>query len=58
MGYVQLITLMRGRLIDVNMCRGEDREMSDHFLVEARPKVVDGWISASRMEGEKCGEGE
>ena len=31
--------------------RGEDGGMSDHFLVEARLKLVGGWRSAWRMEG-------
>ena len=30
--------------------------MSEHFLVEARLKLVGGWRSAGRMEGvRKCG---
>ena len=29
----------------------EGARMSDHFLVEARRKLVGGWRSARRMEG-------
>ena len=36
--------------LDVNVCRGEAGGMSDHFLVEARLKVVGGWKSVGRME--------
>ena len=42
---------MRGRLLYVNVFRGEGGGMSDHFSVEARQKVVGGWRSAGRMEG-------
>ena len=38
-------------VIDVKVWRGEGGEMSDHFLVEARLKLVGGWRSAGRMEG-------
>ena len=31
--------------------RGEGGGMSDHFLVDARLKLVGGWRSAGRMEG-------
>ena len=40
-----------GRLLDVKVWRGEGRGMSDHFLVEDRPKLAGGWRSAGRMEG-------
>ena len=39
------------RLLDVKVWRGEGGGMSDHFLVEARLKLVGGWRSAGRMEG-------
>ena len=32
-----------GRLLDVNVWRGEGEGMSDHFLVEAQLKLVIGW---------------
>ena len=38
--YVLLPMRMGGRLLDVNVCTGEAEGMSDHFLVEARQKVV------------------
>ena len=41
---------LRGRLLDVNVYRGEGGGISDHFLVEARLKVVRGWRSSGRME--------
>ena len=52
MNYVLLPKQMLGRLLDVKVWRGEGRGMSDHFLVEARLKLV-GVIggSAGRMEG-------
>ena len=52
MEYVLLPKLMLRRLLDVKMRRGEGGRMSDHFLVEARLKLVGGWRSAGRMEGE------
>ena len=42
---------MLGRLLDVKVWRGEGGGMSDHFLVEARLKLVGGWRNAGRMEG-------
>ena len=38
MDYVLLLKRMRGRLLDVKMCR-EGRRMADHFLVEARTGI-------------------
>ena len=53
---------MCGRLLDVYVCNWEGGGMSDHFLVEASLKFVDGW---SRMDEclksggwKKCVEGE
>ena len=43
---------------DVKVWRGEGGGLSDHFLVEARLKLLGGWRSAGRMECEKCVEGE
>ena len=51
MNYVLLPKRMPGRMLDVNVWRGEGVGMSDHCLVEARLKLVGGWISAGRMEG-------
>ena len=42
---------MLGRLSDVKVWRGESGEMSDHFLVVARLKLVGEWRSAGRMDG-------
>ena len=42
---------MLGRLLDVKVWRGEGEGECDHFLVEARLKLVGGWMSAGRMEG-------
>ena len=50
MDYVSLPKRMRGRLLDVNVCGAEGGGTSDHFLVEARLKVVMGWRSAGRMK--------
>ena len=50
MDYVLLPKRMLGRL-DVKVWRGEGGGLSDHFLVEARLKLVGGWRSAGRMEG-------
>ena len=50
MDYMLLITRMLGRLKDVKVWRGEGG-LSEHFLVEARLKLVDGWNSTGRMEG-------
>ena len=38
-------------MFDVNVSRSEGGGMFDHFLVEARLKVADGWRSTRRMEG-------
>ena len=49
MDYVLLPRRKLGRLLD-----GVERRMgglSDHFLVEARLKLLGGWRSAERMEG-------
>ena len=51
MDYVLLPTRMLGRLLDVKVWIGEGGGMSDHILVEAWLKLVDGWRSARRMEG-------
>ena len=50
MDYVLLPRRMLGRLLDVKVWR-EGGGLSDHFLVEARLKLVGGWRSAGRMEG-------
>ena len=42
MDYVLLPKQTRGRLLDVNVCRGGGGRMSDHFLIEARLTVVGG----------------
>ena len=51
MDYVLFKKRMFGRLLDVKVWRKEGVGMSDNFLMEARPKLVDGWRSAGRMEG-------
>ena len=51
MDYVLLPRRMLGRLFDVKVWRVERGRLSDHFLVEARLKLVGGWRSAGRMEG-------
>ena len=51
MDYVLLSKRMLGRLLDVKLWRGEGEGMSDHFLVEARLKLVGGWRSVGTMEG-------
>ena len=51
MDYMLLPKRMHGRLLDVKVWRGEGGGMTDHFLVEARLKLVGGWRSAGRMEG-------
>ena len=43
MDYVLLPKRMLGRLLDVKVWRREGGGMSDHFLVEARLKLVGGW---------------
>ena len=50
MDYVLSPKRMHGRLLDVKVWRGKSGGMSDHFLVEARVKLVDGWRSTGRME--------
>ena len=42
---------MLGRLLDVKVRRGEGGGLSDHFLVEARLKLLGGWRCTGRMEG-------
>ena len=51
MDYVLLLRRMLGRLLDVKVQRGEGGLLSDHFLVEARLKLLGGWRSAGRTEG-------
>ena len=51
MDYVLLPRRMLGRLLDVKVWRGELGGLSEHFLVEARLKLVGGWRSTGRMEG-------
>ena len=51
MDYLLLPKRILGRLLDVNVLRGEGGGMSDHLLVEARLKLMGGWRSAVRMEG-------
>ena len=51
MDYILLPMRMPGRLLGVKVWRGEGGGMSDHFLVEARLKLVGGWRSAGRVEG-------
>ena len=50
MGYVLLPKRMRGRLLDVNVCRWEGGGMSDQFLVEARLHEIVGWVVESHEE--------
>ena len=40
---------MLGRQLDVKAWIGEGGRLSDHFLVEARLKLVGGWRSAGRI---------
>ena len=51
MDYLLLPRRMLGRLLDMKVWRGERGGLSDHFLVEARVKLVGGWRWAGRMEG-------
>ena len=51
MDYMLLPRRMLGRLLDVKVWRGEGGVISDHFLVEARLKLVGGRRSAERMKG-------
>ena len=51
MDYMLLPRRMLGRLLDVTVWRGEGGGLSDHFLVEARLKLLGGWRSAGRMDG-------
>ena len=44
MDYVLLPRRMLGRLFDVKVWRGEGRGFSDHFLVEARLKLLGGGV--------------
>ena len=37
---------MLGRLLDVKVWRGEGGRMSDHFLVEVRPKLMSGCVKS------------
>ena len=53
MDYVLLPRRMLRRLLDAKVRRGEGDGLSDHFLVEARLKLLGGWRSAGRMEGER-----
>ena len=48
------------RLLEVKVWRGEGGGMSDHFLVEARLKLVAGWLEECREDAGcvKCVEGE
>ena len=46
-----MVTVGSSKLLDAELWRGEGGGMSDHFLVEARLKLVCGWRSAWRMEG-------
>ena len=46
-----LLKRMLGKLLDVKVWRQEGGRLFDHFLVEARLKLVGGWRSAGRMEG-------
>ena len=50
MDYMLLPRRMLGRLLDVKVWR-EGGRLSDHFLMEARLKLVGGWRSDVRMEG-------
>ena len=48
------VLLQRRMLLDVKVWRRSKPRglgMSDHFLVEARLKLLGGWRSAGRMEG-------
>ena len=51
MDFVLVPIWICGRLLDVNVSKGDGGGMSDHFLVEAPLKVLGGWRSAGRMEG-------
>ena len=51
MDYVLLPRRMLGRPLDVKVWRGERGGLSDHFLVEARLKLLSGWRRTGRMEG-------
>ena len=46
MDYVLLPKRMLRRKLDVKVWRREGGGLSDHFLVEARLKFVDGWRTA------------
>ena len=49
--YVFVPKRIHGRLLDVNVCTGEGRLLSDHVLVESHLKIVGCWRSAGNMEG-------
>ena len=53
MDYFLLPKRMLGRLLDVIVWRGEGGEISDHSGVQSRLKLVGGWRSTGRMEGER-----
>ena len=48
MNYVLINGGMRGRLLDVDVLRGEAGGLSDHYLVEAKLKVKGRWQRYSR----------
>ena len=48
---VLIIIIIMRRLLDVKVWKEEGGGMSDHFLVEARLKLVGEWRSAGMMEG-------
>merc|ERR1712035_110384 len=50
MGSVVVSKRVRGRVMDVNVLRGETGGMSDHFLVEGRLRVAGRW-SHRKVEG-------
>ena len=49
MDYVLVSSKYKERLLDVNVLRGVHVEMSDHFLVEGKLKVMYKW--RKRREG-------
>ena len=54
MDYALLPKRMLGRQLDVKVRREEGGGMSDHFLVEARLKLVGGWRVYKLVEGERA----
>ena len=44
MDYVVVRKSMRHRLLDVNVLRGAAGDMTDHYLVEGKMKVVPAWV--------------